>query len=178
MGGEINRADAILWREWRDRTDAAGEAAFEPDALKLASYAENRLGRPGFDPESDPEISAIEAWLTLHPDAIAELADARAAVAQETLPAVSAEIIARAQALVAAPSDGVVAFRPRLRSWRAAAAWSGIAASLFLSTAVGFSAGANDWLKLSDPAPSASLVQELLDPPGTVLNNLDLDSGT
>jgi hypothetical protein len=175
MGGESSKADASLWRIWRDGAAAAGEAAVEPDALKLASYAEGRLGKRGFDGETDPEMREIEAWLAAHPGGLAELSAAREAATLATLPEAAPEIIARAAALIALPAEGVVPFRPRLRSWRAAAAWSGLAASLFLSTAIGFSAGADDWLQLNNVSSSSSLTQELLDPPGTVFNNLDLD---
>ena len=59
------------------RTGSSGASEPNPDALPLAAYAENRLGRAGTDPETDSEISAIEAWLRDHSEAVADIVAAR-----------------------------------------------------------------------------------------------------
>jgi hypothetical protein len=172
MNGGIDRSGAALWRRWRE-AQAAGEAAMEPDALTLAAYAENRLGRPGGDPEFDSDISATEAWLTARLETLDDIAAARRGAPA----AVSEAVIRRAQELVAQPGPGVIPFRPRPVAWRAAAAWSGIAASLLVASFIGFSAGAEDWLALGVGDQASGVEQELLGPTNALFGGSE-ENGT
>ncbi len=173
MNGGIDRSGAALWRRWRE-AQATGDAAPEPDPLTLAAYAENRLGRSGVDPEFDNQVGAVEAWLGTRPDAFDDVAAARR---REAAAAVSDAVILLAQALVAEPGQGVVAFRPRRATWRVAAAWGGIAASLLVASLVGYSAGAEDWLALGGGDPGSSVEQELLGPANALFGGFE-ENGT
>jgi anti-sigma factor RsiW len=152
--------DAALWQRWRLQAHLpANEAA----ALDLAAYAEGRLDEMQAEP--------VEAWLFAHPEALADLAAARAAKA---LPQAPESLIARAAALVEAPAATIVPFRPRPAaprpSWRIAMAWSGMAASLLATSLVGFTIGNSAYLNFADTGQPAaeSTIHELLDPPGAV----------
>ncbi len=98
-GNEFN--EAALWRRWRDGQAEAGKAAAEPDALILAAYAEHRLGRRGTDPETDPAIAAVEAWLVDNPDALDDILAARSTAD----PPAPVALVARVQGLIGRP-DG------------------------------------------------------------------------
>jgi hypothetical protein len=172
-GNEFN--DAALWRRWREGDASPGEAAAEPDALILAAYAENRLGRPGIDPENDPAIAAVEAWFVDCPEALDDVVAARspnAGPAREAL-------VARAQSLIAQPDEKVwplplVSARP---SWRSAATWSGIAASMVVAVLIGFQLSRYNIMDLPDSGQNPTVEQAAIGTPGTILATDDEDSG-
>lgn len=168
-GNEFN--DAALWRRWREGLAEAGETAAEPDALILAAYAEHRLGRLGIDPEHDPAIAAVEAWLVEHPEALDDV------LATQDLadPPAAESLVARAQDLIIAPRGNVVPLQ-RASGWRYAAL-SGIAASLIAAVLIGFSLGSSDVVDLSGPAQTAAVEQGLIGSPGTILSPDDEDIG-
>jgi hypothetical protein len=170
MAGPNDRTDeAALWRRWRSAA-ASGEAvAAAPDALLLAAYAEDRL------PEAASE--AIEDWLAADLESISDVLAARRAAHGENA-AASDAMIARASALVAAGDAQILTFpQARLASWRTAAIWSGMAASLVVTSMVGFTLGNSAYMSLSGGA-SPALGQELFDPPTGLFNSLDEDPNT
>jgi anti-sigma factor RsiW len=157
--------DAALWQRWRLQARPATEAA----ALDLAAYAEGRL--------DESQAAPVEDWLFTQPEALAELAAARAAAEAEARPEAPEGLIARAAALVETPSATVVLFRraaaPPLPSWRMAVAWAGIAASLFATSMVGFSIGNSAYLNFAGTGQPAveSPLRELLDPPSAIFGD-------
>ena len=161
--------EAALWRRWRAAAvDATGA---EPDAVLLAAYAENRL--------SEQAAEAIENWLATHPETVSDVLAARGVARAEAVTA-SAAVTARAAALVVAGDAQVLAFRqpsPRVRSWRTAAMWSGMAASLVVTSLIGFSLGNSAYLSLVGGA-SPAFGQELFDPPAGLFNSLDEEPST
>jgi hypothetical protein len=173
MSGGNDITDAALWRRWRGGESAAGRAAGEPDASLLAAYAENRLGRPGLDPEDDPAIAAIEAWLADHPEAFDDLLAARTAVDGTA----DAMLVDRAQALIAAPHGNIVPLRRAGSDWRNSVAWSGIAASLVAAVLIGFSLGTDDIVDLSGSGQNPAVEQALIGSPGSILAADDEDTG-
>jgi len=172
MSDGLNRNDAALWRRWRDGADSAGDAVAEPDALLLAAYAENRLGRAGVDPEFDNEISMIEAWLLRGSGAFDDILEARQATAEPAGP-VSSAVLDRAMALIADPQPGVVILRPRRSRIRVAM----VAASLVAASLVGFAVGMDDWLSLVGASQTQAYDQELLGPSTPLLGGEE-DSAT
>ncbi|HEX4112385.1 MAG TPA: hypothetical protein VH020_07600 [Stellaceae bacterium] len=171
MSGGNDITEAVLWRRWRDGKGAAGRAVDEPDASVLAAYAERRLGRRDSDPETDPAIAAVEDWLAGHPEALDDIVAARAAVTGNA----DATLVARAQALIAAPHGNIVPLR-RTAGWRGAVAWSGIAASLVAASLVGFSLGTNDWLN-SDSGQDRIFEQVVIGPSASIIATDDEDGG-
>lgn len=172
-GNEFN--EASLWRRWREGQAAAGDAPAEPDALILAAYAEGRLGRPGADPETDPVIASVEAWLAAYPEALADLAAARLAADEIADPA----LIARASALIALPAGNVAALPMRARprpAWQDAMTWSGIAATLLAAVLIGFQLGNTNAVDLSG-SNTAAEQQMLIGSPNAFLATDDEDSG-
>ena len=88
--------------------------------------------------------------------------------------------LARAAALVAPGDAQVLTFRRpagRMANWRAAALWSGMAASLVVTSLIGFSLGNSAYLTLAGGA-SRGFGQELFDPPTGLFNNLDEEPST
>lgn len=166
MPGPLDRQDdAAVWRRWRSAT-AMGAAPAEPDALLLAAYAEGRL--------TEEAAETIEDWLAASPAAADDVLAARRGaevVASEA-------IIARAAGLVGAGAE-VLPFRRPRQSWRVAASWTAMAASLVMATVLGYSVGhdAGIYTTLAG-GPSAALGQELIDPPTGLFNGLDEDSST
>jgi anti-sigma factor RsiW len=159
--------DAALWWRWRrEAQPEAGEAA----ALELAAYAEGRL--------DESQAETVEDWLFAHPDAIADLAAARAAAAAP-LPQAPEAMILRAAALVAPSPATILPFGSRApaprRPWRMAIAWGSIAASLLATSLVGFAIGDSAYLDFAPTGqPSAeSALHELLDPPGAIFTDDD-----
>src|SRR5690348_12092903 len=119
MAGPDDRTDeAALWRRWRSASASGAAAAFEPDAVLLAAYAEDRL------PEA--MSGTIEDWLVAHPETLSDILAARRAARAEG-PAAPDAMIARAAALVA-PGDAQILTFPqpagRRAGWRTAAMWS------------------------------------------------------
>ena len=172
MAGPKDRTEeAALWRRWRSASASVDAAGTAPDALLLAAYAENRL------PEAVSE--AIENWLVAHPETMSDVLAARLAARSEH-PSASAAMVARAEALVGAGDAQILTFqRPagRRASWRAAALWGGMAASLVLTSLIGFNLGNSAYLSLIGGA-SPALGQELFDPPTGLFNSLDEDPNT
>jgi anti-sigma factor RsiW len=121
-GSEISGGTA-LWQRYRARL----EAVPEPDAVRLAAYAENRLG--------EAESAAVESWLARHPEAIAAVLAARAASSSGALPLGRPAEIAAARALV--PGHGGAAPRQLLRG----VAWGSVAAGLLVACLAGYEAG-------------------------------------
>lgn len=172
MPGPLDRQDdAAIWRRWRSAA-AMGAVPAEPDALVLAAYAEGRLA------EADAE--AIEDWLALNPAAAEDIVQARRAE-EVSHPAASMAVIARAAALVGAAAE-VLAFRrptPSRRSWRSAASWGAMAASLVMAIVLGYTVGHDAGIYATLASGSATaLGQELIDPPTGLFNGLDEDSNT
>lgn len=172
MAGPKDRTDeAALWRRWRSASASVEAAGTAPDAMMLAAYAENRL------PEAVAET--IEDWLVTQPEAVSDVLAARRAAHSES-PAASPAVVARAAALVAAGDAQILTFgQPagRRASWRAAALWSGMAASLVITSMIGFTLGNSAYLDLAGGA-SPALGQELFDPPTGLFNSLDEDPNT
>lgn len=139
----VGAQDRQAWQRWRALGREAGVA--EPDAMLLAAYAEGRL--------SEAEAEAVEAWLAATPEALGDIAAARAADHPRR---VHERILARARDLV--PGDPpasaeILPFRPRsprlLPQLRAALTWSSVAASLLCASLVGFSMGSAAYAGLS-----------------------------
>lgn len=171
MAGPNDRTDdAALWRRWRSAAAVGAAAAVEPDALLLAAYAEDRL----------PETASgtVEDWLAAHPEIVSDILAARGAARGEAA-AASDAVIARASALVVAGDARILTFPPPARraSWRTAAIWSGMAASLIVTSMIGFTLGSSAYLSLAGRATPA-LGQELFDPPTGLFNSLDEDPNT
>lgn len=159
-----------LWRRWRAAASPASAAEIGP--LALAAYAEDRL--------PVAEIEAVEDWLAEHPEAAADVLAARRVTRQAPSEEVPAAIVARAATLVQAGGAEVVAFRPRAGKWGAAIRWGAMAASIVIASLVGFALGNNTYdtyARLAGGA-TATLGQELLDPPTGLFNSADEDSGT
>ena len=169
-GAEIQ--DRRLWQRWQ----ALGETsrAAEPDALTLAAYAEGRL--------SEAEAALVEAWLASTPEALSDIAAARAAQ-RHSPQEVDEHVLGKAAALVSGPSAGasaeILPFRPRrLPPLRAAIAWSGMAASILCASLVGFSMGSDAYAGLAGtPARDSASVDALGTPPSLDSYFSD-DSGT
>jgi hypothetical protein len=169
MAGPIDRTDeAVLWRRWRSAAASDAAAMTEPDPLLLAAYAEHRLA-----PEA---AEVVEDWLAAHPEAITDILAARRAA--DAPPAAPQPVLARAAALVVASDGQVVAFRPapRRADWSTAIRWGAMAASILVTSLLGFTLG-NDTYANFASANGRTLVQELLDPP-TGLFVLDEDQNT
>jgi hypothetical protein len=174
MSGGQESNDIALWRRWREGQEVApGDAAAEPDALILAAYAENRLGRPGIDPEDDPAIAAVEAWFVEYPDALDDVVAARS----PSTGAADEALVARAQSLIARPNEKVRPLMPARRSWRSAAAWSGIAASMIVAVLIGFQIGRSNIIDQPDATQNPSAEQILIGAPGTIIAADDEDTG-
>lgn len=170
MAGPSDGTDgAALWRRWRSASASGAAEAVEPDALRLAEYAEGRL----------PEDGTIEDWLAARPETMSDILAARRAAGGD-LPVASDAVITRATALVTAGDAQIVTFRQptaRRASWRTAALWSGLAASLVVTSMIGFTLGNNAYLSLAG-SPTPALGQELFDPPTGLFNSLDEDPNT
>jgi hypothetical protein len=161
-------ADAqALWRTWKaaeSGADSSRAAAALPDALTLAGFADGRL--------AGAEHAAVAAILAENADLAADAAAAATSAPVEDSDPVLAGIIARAEALVAAPSDVVVPFRKPAgdgTSWRFAARWGSLAASIAVVSWLGFALGNDAYgnltaLELRASAPTGA-ADELLDPP-------------
>jgi len=164
---------ASLWRQWRPLAQAAPGLDAPEIAMALASYAEGRL--------NEVEAELIESWLVDHPEALADLIAARSA---ETEPASAAPeaVVARAAALIATPDGNVLAFHGSAvhsAGWRRAAAWSGLAASLLVTSLFGFAFGNNAYMALLQRGTAAeSTSYELLDPPSGLLSVEDEEPAT
>jgi hypothetical protein len=143
----------------------------EPDALLLAAYAEGRLSEQAAEPAED--------WLAAHLETLSDIVAARLAAGADS-PAAAPALVERAMALVVAGSDQILPFRQpagRRSSWRTAALWSGVAASLLVTSMIGFTLGSSTYLSLNDSATPA-FGQELFDPPTGLFNSLDEESST
>lgn len=170
MAGPLNSADeAGLWRRWRMAADD-GAAGWEPDAVALAAYAEDRL-----DAEA---VEAVEAWLADNPQRAQDILAARQAL-KLPLPETPEAIVARAAALVGGGGEAqILPFRrpaARLGSWRGAVGWAAMAASILVASLAGFAMGNDTYVTLAGGA-NASLSQDLMDPPTGLFNGMDEDS--
>jgi hypothetical protein len=149
------------------------------DELTLAAHAEGRLAPDlarTIDAVLDDEaVLAADVAAARHVATGADAGDASA----ESL----ASVIARASALVPASGDRVIAFRPAgaVRpepSWRMAARWGALAASLALVSYLGFALGSNATMVLATLNQPAGSSDELLDPPTGLFSGLSEVSGT
>jgi hypothetical protein len=170
MAGPVDRtAEAALWRRWRSAAAGQMPEPAEPDALTLAAWAENRL--------SEADARGAEEWLAGHPEFWPDLAAARQAAQAPYMPGTE-KAIARASALIAGGGEVLPFRRPaaaRPRSWRVAVAWAGMAASLVVTSLVGFNLGMDTYKGIAASAPAAG-VQDLLDPPVGLFNSLEEDA--
>jgi anti-sigma factor RsiW len=180
-GNAEEMADSqALWRMWKAADgNAAGGRDDMPvlDELTLAAYVDGTLAAA--------ERDVVAAAIASNPDFSADVA--AAAAPSETADASLEAIIARAQALVAAPSDVVVPFRAARQqphvggtSWRLAR-WGSLVASLAVVSWLGFALGNDAYgsltaLELRARAPTG-IADELLDPPATFFD-LGEASGT
>lgn len=144
--------EAALWRRWRALAPDVAGAKAAPDPLLLAAYAEGRL--------SEAEAEAVELWLAAAPEALADIAAARAAADAASEEATEA-MIAEAQGLIAASNPKVVPLAsrratPQLGRWRAAVAWGGIAASVLATSLVGFALGNDTYANLTSASAPAT----------------------
>lgn len=168
----LRAEDAALWRRWQALApdEAPGTA---PDPLLLAAYAEGRLG--------EAEAAAVEHWLADAPDALADLAAARAA-SKAAIGTAAESMIARAQALVPDAGPRVVPLRrppPQLGRWRMAMAWGGLAASILATSLVGFTLGNDTYASLmTSTATTDSAYGDLLDTPSGLFTTFSEDTGT
>lgn len=168
-GSGERAADAALWRRWRlDRRSEPGPRA--PDPMLLAAYAEGRL--------REAEAEPVEDWLADHPSALDDVLAASTATAAADQP-VPESVMLRAAALVPAAIGGrstVVPFplavAPRRRALRTAMTWGGLAASLLVTSLVGFGIGNNAYDSLAgQPATVESVAHELTDPPSALFDD-------
>lgn len=151
-------SDKAVWRLARSQLTRPSP----PDALALAAYAEGRL--------PPVEAEAVEAWLAVEPEALADVEAARRAAAA---PAPAAEdVAARARALV---SGHVVDLAARRANWRpAAASWGSLAAAVALVAVLGFELGSETYVELSE-AESPAFAFEVFD--GGFLTEIVDDAG-
>ncbi len=170
MAGPMDGADeAGLWRRWRLAAGLGPAASAEPGALVLAAYAENRLAPAAVD--------AVEEWLASNPQMLQDILAARQPP-EDSVPAASEAVMARAAALVGAGEAQVLAFRrptARVRRWGGAVGWGAMAASMLVASLAGFAMGNDAYVTLTDSS-RLSLSQELLDPPTGLFNGVDEDS--
>ncbi len=166
--GEMSET-AALWRRWQALNRGPATPAPEPDAVLLAAYAEDRL--------DEAASAAVELWLAERPEALADILAARTADAAPI--EVPDAVIGRAAALVAAPQATVVPFRrPQRLGWRAAVAWSGLAASLLVTSLFGFSLGSTAYSEFMGPQATEASLQDFFDPPGGLFTAFEEEAGT
>jgi anti-sigma factor RsiW len=168
---DINR-DPALWRRWR-AAEASGEAVPAPDPLLVAAYAEGRL--------SENAAERVEAWLASDPARLEDVQAARMLRRDSTgLPAPES-VLARAKALVDGRRGGVLPFRRSgapTHSWRSAAAWGSMAASLLVTCLVGFALGSDAYSSLLGDRQETVLSQELFDPPTGLFSDFSEETNT
>jgi hypothetical protein len=177
MTEPMDRAEeTALWRHWRTAViNAAGEPVPAPDPLLLAAYAEHRL--------SEDVADAVEAWLVLHPEAMADVLAARASDTGPLSIQPSEIALARAMALVLGSDHKVVPFRRPARpmaTWRTAVARIAVAASLLIVSLVGFGLGTDAYTSVLNGGDqsSATLSQDLFDPPSGIFSGLGEESSS
>ena len=160
-------AEIALWRQWRRAmVEAAGEAAPAPDPLLLAAYAEHRL--------SETAAEEAEAWLALHPEALADVLAAQDSNVPASVQPSKAALV-RAMGLVSALQAKVVPFRRTVRpapAWRVAMGRVAVAASLLVVSLIGFTLGTDAYTNLLSGGQSAALSQDLFDAPAGIFSSL------
>ncbi|MDE2229518.1 MAG: hypothetical protein KGL11_10825 [Alphaproteobacteria bacterium] len=150
--GDMKSAgSAALWRRFRAfDTGALPDWALDDEraALELAAYGEGRL--------DEAAAERIEAWLAVYPEALADLAAARA----QRESSVPQRVVDRAAALVPADPAGarVIPFRRPAAPyvWRVHMARVAVAASLVLTGLIGFTLGSEVYANLFGSTESAS----------------------
>jgi anti-sigma factor RsiW len=168
-----DKAEGVaLWQRWRARASRVNRNDGDDRALLLAAYVDGRLPTAKSD--------AVEEWLVDHPEALDDVIAARA-MAGSVAPEAPQALIIRAAALVPARDPDVVPIGPPARrgGWRAAAAWSGLAASLLAVSWFGFALGSNAYLDvMQQPLSPESTIHQLLDPPGQLFSMGDEETTT
>lgn len=172
-GADGRSEDAALWRRFRasesQNDNTVKGLADEFDPSLLAAYAEGRLDEKSAEP--------VEAWLARHPEALADIAVARAkGLTAEACPA----LVARLMNLVSpAASACVVPFRRPATApsnWRIAVGRFAIAASLLVTGLVGFALGSDVYGNLSGTTEASSDVFD--QPAGIFTGETSEESGT
>ena len=130
MTGPGDRTEELhFWRRWR-ATSAASAAAPMPCCLRPMPRGGSTRPRPSRSRRGLPD----------HPEALDDIIAARQAALGAARRPHPRRLIARAAALVAGPSAAIVPFpvalAVRRRSWRDAAAWGAVAASLLATSIV------------------------------------------
>jgi anti-sigma factor RsiW len=166
--------DPALWRRWRSAASGAdGGAAPASDPLLLAAYAEGRLDETAAEP--------VEAWLASDA-ALVDDVQAAGNLGRDgaTMP-VPETVLTRAMALVDQREATVLSLRQPARrapTWRVAAAWGSIAASLMVTGLVGFALGSDAYSSLLGDRQETALTQELFDPPSGFFSDFGEESNT
>ncbi|HUB97179.1 MAG TPA: hypothetical protein VL993_14755 [Stellaceae bacterium] len=173
MTGPGDRTESVaLWQKWRLEASAATERV-APDPLALAAYADRRS-------DDEAEVEPVEDWLAANPDAIDDLLAARQAALAAPPSIASEALIARACGLVPTPAGNVVPLRragARAPLWLSAVRWGGLAASLVITSMVGFTLGNSAYSNFAGQPAAEGALHELLDPPLNVFSE-DEDSST
>ncbi len=136
--------DRPLYRRWRSAARRPGASA---DSLAVSAYAERRLDETTAEP--------VERAFAANPEMFDAVLDARRGLTPEP---VSAELIARMQAIVPWPASAdVIALRPRSRSGYLGGvlAWGALAASVLVVSLVGFNLGVETQQKIERPSANA-----------------------
>jgi hypothetical protein len=173
MTGPGDRTESVaLWQRWRQGASVTADGA-APDTMVLAAWADGRLDEAQAEP--------VEAWLADHPDALADLLAAQRLALSAPSASAAEALIERACALVPSLPDNVVALRrsgTRAPLWLSAIRWGGLAASLVVTSLVGFELGNDAYANFAGQPPAAeSALHELLDPPLSVFS-ADEDQAT
>ncbi len=170
---DIDR-DPALWRRWRTAAaEAGGEVTPAPDPLLVAAYAEGRL--------SELAAEGVEAWLAADPSRLEDVQAARQLRRDSTALPAPERMLARAKSIVDGRGAKVLSFRrpaERPRSWRVAAAWGSMAASLLITGLVGFALGSDAYSSLLGDRQEMALSQELFDPPSGLFSDFSEETNT
>lgn len=172
--GSHRLSDRLLWQRGR-LTDVPEDEAGR--LLDLAAFADGLL-----DADEEERVAAL---LAVDPDAVADVAAARAFGATDQTPTGIEHIIRRACAIrpgviqpdATTAQNSVVALAPRLKRRRIIydfAQWGSIAAALALASWLGFSMGTDASLALTEPRQpgETTLLPEFFDPPTGLLRDL------
>jgi hypothetical protein len=158
QGASGASSDREVWRRSQEVEAMPDEAEH---LLDLAAFADNRLDND--ETERVAALAARDAYMAEDIAAARTLTDA-------TMLAADANVVARAEALVAAalPEAVLIAFPSRpvaVRPWYSAATWSGLAAAVVLAGWLGFDLGSGISTSPAFTRPVDDVsASELLDP--------------